>query len=163
MKSREHGWWRAPGGSLALYAFIGTGAAIGGVARMLVSLAALEWSAGGFPWGTLCVNVVGSFVIGFYATLTEPGGRFKAGDGARHFVTTGLCGGFTTFSVFSLESVQYLAAAQYGMAALYIGVSIATWLGAAWLGIAAASRLNRLGGGVPLSREMERVDDNRVA
>lgn len=67
--------WRAFRGGVLLYAFVAAGAAIGGVGRALVSLVAIELAGSGFPWGTLIVNVAGSFVIGFYATLTEPGGR----------------------------------------------------------------------------------------
>lgn len=67
--------WRALRAGLALYAFVAAGAAIGGVGRALVSLAAINLAGPCFPWGTLVANVAGSFVIGFYATLTEPGGR----------------------------------------------------------------------------------------
>lgn len=151
-------WWRGEGESLGLYALVGLGAAIGGVARMLVSLGALALTGPGFPWGTLVANVVGSFAIGFYATLSEPGGRLMASAGVRQFVIAGLCGGFTTFSVFSLESVQFLAARHYVMAATYVGVSVVTWLMAVWLGFVIATRLNRLGGLGALSHELENPD-----
>src|SRR5258708_39934239 len=59
-----------------------------------------------FPWGTLIVNVSGSFVIGFFATLTAPDGRFLVGTTARQFVMGGICGGYTTFSSFSLPTLN---------------------------------------------------------
>lgn len=129
-----------------LYIAVTAGSVIGSVLRALASFAALAWAGPAFPWGTLFVNVVGSFVIGFYATITGPDGRIFAGTYQRQFVMTGLCGGFTTFSIFSLETFQTLHAGRFAAAGLYIGVSVTTWLASVWLGHALASRLNRLGG-----------------
>lgn len=129
-----------------LYIAVSVGSVIGSLLRALASLAALAWIGPGFPWGTLFVNIVGSFVIGFYATVTGPGGRGFAGTYQRQFVMTGICGGFTTFSVFSLEVFQSLIAGRFAIAGLYVGVSIVTWLASVWLGHALASRLNRLEG-----------------
>jgi CrcB protein len=148
-------WWRGAGDSIGLYGLVALGAAIGGVGRMLVSLAL---AGPGFPWGTLVANVVGSFVIGFFATLSEPGGRLMASAGVRQFVIAGLCGGFTTFSVFSLESVRFLAAGHYLTAASYVGVSVVTWLIAVWLGFVIATRLNGISGLGALKRELENSD-----
>ena len=61
-----------------------------------------------FPWGTLVVNVVGCFIIGFFATLTAPDGRLFVGGTTRQFVMTGFCGGFTTFSSFSLQTLNLM-------------------------------------------------------
>lgn len=129
-----------------LYIAVATGSVIGSVLRALASLTALAWAGSAFPWGTLFVNIVGSFVIGFYAAITGPGGRIFAGMYQRQFVMTGLCGGFTTFSIFSLETFQTLHAGRFAAAGLYAGVSVITWLASVWLGHALASRLNRLGG-----------------
>lgn len=131
---------------LLLYAVVSIGSIIGSVLRALASLAALGWLGPAFPWGTLFVNVVGSFIIGFYATVTGPDGRMFAGMYQRQFVMTGICGGFTTFSFFSLEVFQSLHAGRVALAGSYVGVSVVTWLASAWLGHALASRLNRLGG-----------------
>jgi CrcB protein len=138
--------WRAARDGLLLYLSVALGTAIGGIARALVSLAAIEVAGPGFPWGTLAVNVVGSFVIGFYATLSAPEGRLFVSARKRHFVMTGICGGFTTFSVFSLETLRLATDGDYTRAALNVGISVATWLAAVWLGHALAARINRLGG-----------------
>ena len=132
--------------TVQLYLAVSAGAVIGSVLRALASMGALAWLGPGFPWGTLFVNVLGSFVIGFYATLTGPGGRSFAGTHQRQFVMTGVCGGFTTFSIFSLETVGLMQNGNWPMAGLNVGVSVVTWLAAVWLGHMLASRLNRLGG-----------------
>jgi len=128
-----------------LYACVAAGSVLGGLARYLVSLLILPVSA--FPLATLFVNVTGSFIIGFYATLTGPDGRLFATAQQRQFVMTGLCGGYTTFSSFSLDTVRLLRAGMAETALLNIAVSVVTWLLAVWLGYAVANRLNRLKGG----------------
>jgi fluoride exporter len=126
-----------------VYLAISAGAVIGSVLRALATMAALAWLGPGFPWGTLFVNIAGSFVIGFYATLAGPGGLVLAGPRRRHFVTTGICGGFTTFSAFSLETFVLLQQGNRPMAALNVGVSVAACLAAVWLGHSLATSLNR--------------------
>lgn len=129
-----------------LYLAVSAGAIIGSVLRALASIGALALLGPGFPWGTLFINVLGSFVIGFYSTLTGPDGRVLAGTRQRQFVMTGICGGFTTFSTFSLETLSLLQKGHWPMAGLNVGISITSWLVAVWLGQTVASRLNRLGG-----------------
>ena len=131
---------------LLLYAVVSVGSIIGSVLRALASLAALGWFGPEFPWGTLFVNIVGSFVIGFYAAITGPDGRMFVSMYQRQFVMTGICGGFTTFSMFSLEVFQSLHVGKFALAELYVGISVITWLASVWLGHALASRFNRLGG-----------------
>jgi|SRR5271166_1597330 len=80
------------------------GSALGGAACYWLSGLAARHIGESFPVGTLIVNVVGSFVIGFFASLTGPDGRVFVGTDARQFVMTGVCGGFTTFSSFSLQT-----------------------------------------------------------
>ncbi|TGQ31236.1 fluoride efflux transporter CrcB [Mesorhizobium sp. M00.F.Ca.ET.216.01.1.1] len=132
--------------TVRLYLLVSAGSVIGSVLRAVASIGALAWFGTAFPWGTLLVNVIGSFVIGFYATLTGPDGRVFAGTHQRQFVMTGICGGFTTFSMFSFETFSLVQKGNWPMAGLNVGVSITTWLAAVWLGHIVASRLNRLGG-----------------
>ena len=132
--------------SVMLYLVVTAGTVIGSLLRALASMAALALTGPGFPWGTLFVNVLGSFVIGFYATLTEPGGRVFASARQRQFVMTGICGGFTTFSLFSLEVLELIKDSAWSAAGVYATVSVLSWLAFVWLGHALASRINRLRG-----------------
>jgi len=132
--------------TLTLYLAVSAGTVIGSLLRALASMAALALIGPGFPWGTLFVNVLGSFVIGFYSTLTEPGGRVFASGRQRQFVMAGICAGFTTFSLFSLEVLEFMISGAWPAAGLYVGVSILSWLAFVWLGHALASRFNRLKG-----------------
>jgi fluoride exporter len=127
-----------------LYLCVGVGCVIGSVARYLVSLA-LQMIPG-LPWGTLFVNVTGSFIIGFYSTLSGPDGRLFASAEQRQFVMTGICGGYTTFSSFSLETFRLLQSGRTASALIYIVVSIVGCLVGVWLGHVMASRFNRLKG-----------------
>lgn len=127
-----------------MYAAVGAGAALGGVLRAAVSLAVAALGAEGFPWATLAVNIGGSFLIGYFAAFTGPDGRLLVGPRQRQFVMTGFCGGFTTFSVFSLETLDYLAAGAHDLAATYAGLSLVTWFAAVWAGFTLAMRRNRL-------------------
>ncbi|NOJ38103.1 fluoride efflux transporter CrcB [Bradyrhizobium australiense] len=125
-----------------LYGYIATGSVVGGVARYLLSLV-IQFGTE-FPWATLFVNVTGSFIIGFYSTFSGPDGRLFASARQRQFVMTGFCGGYTTFSTFSLETFRLLQAGMVQTAYTNIAISIATWLVAAWLGHLLANRLNSL-------------------
>ncbi len=129
-----------------LYLAVGLGGMLGAVARALVSVGLLGLLGPGFAWGTLAVNVLGSFLIGLYATLTEPGGRVFASPAQRQFVLAGFCGGFTTFSIFSLETVLLAEQGAPALAALKVGVSALLWLLAVWIGARLGQRLNRLKG-----------------
>lgn len=129
-----------------LYLAVGFGGLLGSVARSLVSIGLLHLLGPGFAWGTLAVNVAGSFLIGLYATLTEPGGRIFASPAQRQFVLAGFCGGFTTFSIFSLETVFLVERGAFDLAMLNVGASILSWLIAVWLGYRVGRHLNRLKG-----------------
>jgi CrcB protein len=131
---------------MASYIWIAIGSALGGVARYWCSGVAARLVGETFPWGTFAVNVVGSFIIGFFATLTGPDGRVYVGTTGRQFVMVGICGGYTTFSSFSLETFRLLHAGMRATALTNIAVSVVTWLVAVWLGYALANRLNRLKG-----------------
>ncbi len=127
-----------------LYAWVGAGSILGGLTRYLVALA-LD-TGPGFPWATLFINATGSLIIGFYAALTGPDGRLMASPQRRQFVMTGFCGGYTTFSTFSLETFRLFHGGMKYTALAYIGVSVIGWLVAVWLGHSLATRLNRLKG-----------------
>src|SRR5689334_11362065 len=86
---------------------IATGGAIGTVARYGLSAAALPISKN-LPWGTILINILGSFIIGFFGTLTLASGKFPVSENIRLFVMVGICGGFTTFSAFSLQTLDLL-------------------------------------------------------
>jgi CrcB protein len=90
------------------------------------------------------VNVLGSFLIGLYASLSEPDGRLLASPAQRQFVMAGFCGGFTTFSIFSLETLLLVDRQEFGPAIIYVAVSVALWLVSVWIGYGIGSKLNRL-------------------
>lgn len=123
----------------APYLQVGLGSALGGTCRMLAGVVVNASIASPFPWATLIVNVLGSWLIARLAThaVLNSSGRIARAHG---LLIAGFCGGFTTFSLFSLETVQLAVDGQYGLAALYVGVSVPLWLGAAWWGDRAARR-----------------------
>jgi CrcB protein len=124
------------------YLWIGLGSALGGMARYGLSAAMADRFGEGFPWGTVTVNILGSFIIGFFAALTATGGRLNASPDAKQFVMAGLCGGFTTFSAFSLQTLTLAQDGQMLRAGANVGGSVVLCLLATWLGYAAASALN---------------------
>ena len=133
-------------GLLVLYALIMLGSALGGAARYWCSGFVASHFGETFPWGTLIVNVVGSFIIGFFATVTGPDGRFLVGTEARQFVMVGFCGGYTTFSSFSLQTLSLVRDGEMARAGANIGLSVVLCLLAVWLGHAAAVSVNQLKG-----------------
>src|SRR5438874_4664977 len=122
------------------------GSALGGGARYWCSGFIAQRIGETFPWGTLIVNVAGSFVIGFFATLTGPDGRFLVGTTARQFVMIGLCGGYTTFSSFSLQTLNLARDGEWLRAGGNIGLSVILCLLAVLLGLMAAAALNQMKG-----------------
>ncbi|SJZ37529.1 camphor resistance protein CrcB [Enhydrobacter aerosaccus] len=126
---------------LTLYLAVIVGGILGSLARWIVALV-LPATLGGLPWPTLFANVTGCFVIGFFAALTGPSGRLFIGPKSRQFVMTGICGGYTTFSGFSLEMLRFVSAGDVRSAAIYLIVSIVAWLSAVWVGETLAERIN---------------------
>jgi CrcB protein len=112
------------------------GSALGGVARYGVSGAVARRIGEIFPWGTLTVNVSGSFVIGLFAALTAPGGTLAGARLAVAFVMIGLCGGYTTFSSFSLQTLNLARDGEWRRAIANIAASTALCLLAVWAGFA---------------------------
>ena len=128
---------------LAAYLIIGLGSALGGVARYGCGvLAAALWPVA-FPWMTILINILGSCVIGLFATLTGPDGRLLVGTLWRQFVMVGVCGGYTTFSAFSLETFDLLRAGRPLAAGANVTLSLALCLIAVWLGHRVARRVNQ--------------------
>lgn len=126
------------------YLWIGIGSALGGMARYWCTVAAARLLGETFPWGTLAVNVAGSWLIGFFATLTGPDGRIFVGSTARQFVMIGLCGGFTTFSSFSLQTLNLLHDGEWIEAGGNIAGSVVLCLVAVWIGHLMAVSLNAM-------------------
>ena len=132
------------GNNALLYCWIAVGSAIGGVARYWCTGIAARIFGETFPWGTLFVNVVGSLIIGFFATLTGPDGRIFAGTTMRQFVMIGLLGGFTTFSSFSLQTLNLASDGEWLQAGGNIVASVVLCLFAVWLGHLLAVSINAL-------------------
>ena len=116
------------------YLWIMLGGALGTGARFWLSGLVAENIGEAFPLGTLVVNVTGSFVIGFFAGLIDSQGPFIIGPRLRQFVMIGVCGGYTTFSSFSLQTLELARAGDWLRAGLNCLLSVAGCLLAVWFG-----------------------------
>jgi len=125
------------------YMWVALGAALGGMFRYWCYGAAARLIGETFPWGTLVVNVAGSAFIGWFATLTGPEGRTLAPVSMRLFVMTGICGGYTTFSTFSLETLRLMQDGEWTQAGANIAASLILCLGGVWAGHATAVWMNQ--------------------
>ena len=117
------------------------GGAIGTFLRYAISVLALPISRD-LPWGTIIINITGSFVIGLFGTLTLASGRYPAPENLRLFVMIGICGGYTTFSSFSLQTLDLVRSGAMIRAALNIGLSVVLCVAAVALGHAIAAHFN---------------------
>jgi CrcB protein len=129
-----------------MYLLVAAGGAIGTAARYWLSGIIANAFGQTFPWGTLIVNVTGSFIIGFFAMATGPNGRLLVGGGTRQFVMVGLCGGYTTFSSFSLQTLNLMNDGEWLYAGGNVLGSVTLCLFFVWLGASAAAALNQLKG-----------------
>lgn len=118
---------------IQLIAAVALGGAIGSVGRYLAGIGAGKLFGVGFPWGTLIINIVGSFLIGVFVESFAL--RWDLPQAARVFLTVGICGGFTTFSTFSLESFLMIERGEFGPAAAYIGASVVVSILALFAGL----------------------------
>ena len=128
---------------------VAAGGALGSMARYWIALWAAPLSRS-MPWGTVGINIAGSFVIGFFGTLTLAAGRHPAPEWLRLFVMVGVCGGFTTFSSFSLQTLDLLRGGAWNRALLNVGASVLMCLLAVAAGHGLAARLN--GGAVQVAQ-----------
>ncbi len=127
---------------MAAYLWVAIGGAAGSVARFWLSGLIAERYAHAFPWNTLVVNVTGSFVIGIIAALSEPEGHWFNSPGVRQFLMVGICGGYTTFSSFSLQTLALMRDREWLYAGGNVLLSVVSCLVAVWLGYVLGATLN---------------------
>ena len=125
------------------YVMIAIGGALGTTARYWLSGYVAERVGQTFPWGTILINITGSFAIAFFATLTGPDGRWLVPSLWRQFFMVGICGGYTTFSAFSLQTLNLVQDGQWWYAAANIMLSVVLCLAGVWLGYAGALLINK--------------------
>jgi CrcB protein len=118
------------------YLWVAIGGALGSVSRFWLNGLVSEKFDGAFPWGTLFVNVTGSFIIGVLGALTLPEGRMDSSSRmfATQFLMIGVCGGYTTFSSFSLQTLNLLREREWLYAGGNVILSVILCLIAVWLG-----------------------------
>jgi CrcB protein len=126
---------------VALYGFIALGGALGSLGRYLLSTWIYSKSDAVFPWGTYIVNILGCFVLGMiYVWGAE---KMVIGPNMRTFLTVGFLGAFTTFSTFSLETLNIIKGGEIKIALLNIAGSVVVGLLAVWLGTVVAHLASR--------------------
>lgn len=118
---------------------IGLGGAIGAISRHFLAHRVAMITGHGFPWGTLVVNVLGSFLVGLLITLLAQ--RYASSQEVRAFLVVGLLGGFTTFSAFSMETALLIERNTWGLAAIYMVASVALAVSGLFAGMWAAKTL----------------------
>jgi CrcB protein len=118
---------------------VAVGGAVGSVLRYLTTLLAVRSFGPDFPWGTLAVNLVGSFLIGLVNEVAVD--ALRVSGETRIMLVTGVLGGFTTYSAFSYEAASFLGAQAWSTAALYVVVTTVACVTLCMLGIAAGRSL----------------------
>jgi len=129
---------------MLMYFWVAIGGALGSVGRFWLNGVVSRHFGETFPLGTLMINVTGSFAIGFFATLTNPDGRMFAPAALRTFFMVGICGGYTTFSSFSLKTLNLVNDGQWVRASTNVLLSVLLCLVGVWLGYLLANYLNQL-------------------
>jgi fluoride exporter len=124
------------------YLWVAIGGALGSVGRYWISGFVAERFGETFPWGTIIINVTGSFIIGIFAAFTDPDGRVLATPGFRQFFMIGICGGYTTFSSFSLQTLRLAQDREWLYASGNVILSVVLCLVAVWLGYLLGSMFN---------------------
>ncbi|MBU6411563.1 MAG: fluoride efflux transporter CrcB [Verrucomicrobia bacterium] len=128
------------------YILVGLGSAMGGISRYWASGLVANRFGHSFPFGTLFVNVTGSFIIGFFATMTAPDGRWLVGPAGRNFFMSGFCGGYTTFSSLSLQTLNLAQDDEWLQAGGNAVLNVVLCLMAVWLGHVLAEILKPMKG-----------------
>jgi CrcB protein len=128
------------------YLWVAIGGALGSVGRFWLSGLIANRFGSTFPWGTIIVNITGCFVIGFFNTLTGTEGRWLVSPATRTFFMIGICGGYTTFSSFSLQTLNLANDGEWLYAGANILFSVVLCLLGVWLGHALAVYLNLIKG-----------------
>ena len=126
-----------------VYFGVALGSALGGMGRFWLTGLVGQRLGETFPWGTLVVNASGSFLIGCFAAVTGPDGRWMVHSRFNSFFTAGLCGGYTTFSSFSVQTLRLAQEGESLHAGAYVVASVVLCLAAVWAGHAAGQFLNR--------------------
>lgn len=116
------------------YLWIMLGSGIGGALRVWCTQMVTRYAGASLPFGTIAVNVIGCIFIGFFASYTGPDGKAAVSQPMRLFVMPGLCGGFTTFSTFSLETLLLAREGYWGRAGVNVAFSVVLCLAGVWLG-----------------------------
>ena len=119
---------------LAISIWIGVGSAVGGLLRFWVGYFGARWLGDEFPWGTLFVNVTGSFLIGVLSVVLASDGRFPVAPLTRQYFLVGLLGGYTTFSAFSLQTLHLVQDGDWGKAVTNVLISVSLCLAGVILG-----------------------------
>ena len=128
------------------YLYVALGGAIGSAGRYAISGAVARGLHEVFPWGTFVANVTGCFVIGLFAMLTGPDGRVMVPPDFRQFFMVGICGGYTTFSSFSLQTLALARDGDMTRAGFNVAASVTFCLVGVWLGSAAGAAINQMKG-----------------
>jgi CrcB protein len=130
--------------TLKSYAWVGVGSALGGMARFWVSRVVAVAVGEKFPWGTIVINISGSMIIGVLYALTLPDGRLNTPRIlVIQLLMVGVCGGYTTFSSFSLQTLTLAHEGQWLWAGGNVIISVAACLIAVWMGFMLGQMLNR--------------------
>ncbi|HEX3861920.1 MAG TPA: fluoride efflux transporter CrcB [Stellaceae bacterium] len=124
---------------ISTYLCVALGGALGSMARFWLGALVAELLGPQFPWGTILINIIGSFVIGFFAVFSGPAGRIIASFNTRAFVMVGICGGFTTFSSFSLQTFDLAQEGKWLQAGGNVVLSVVACLIAVWAGCTLAA------------------------
>lgn len=128
---------------MRIYFWIGLGSALGGMLRYGLSEWVTSLAGKAFPWGTLLVNVSGSFLMGVIASAAQSTTGWWGTDAGKAFLMAGICGGYTTFSAFSLQTLELARHGHWPAAGWNVLLSVALCLAAVWLGFRAGELFSR--------------------